>query len=179
MTAAFQVSRTLCTLGPEGTDAEYAAKLLTEDVALFPTFRQAMDHAYEHDLFALVACGYLQKIDGQISDTWIDLNYTYATTMWIVHCFPLALKPLCFARRKTIQVPQSIVTHPSTEQFVRQYYPHLSIHYVDSKPQAVVATANGDYDLCVGSLDVVERYSNLEVLEVLQTQMVWAVYQRL
>lgn len=174
-------SKPVVTLGPSGTDSEHAARHLTDQIRLVASFEEAMETAYREDLYALVCCGYKRKQNGVVVESWVDLNFRYLNRLEVMGTYSAPTKPMCIARNRNSKQAQSMVIHPSTEEFLSSF-PHitagLKLDYVNNKPSAVQMTARGEFDLCIGSLDVVHSHPELEVLEVFQPQMVWSVYHK-
>lgn len=176
--SSLEIKTPIATLGPCGTDAERIAKMFSSNIVLCDTFAAAMEKAYNEDLTALICCGFIQKEKDALTDCWVDLNFRYLNKMEIVHCFFFPTKPMCIAKRKDCKNPKSIIIHPSTETFVKHLRGKYEINYIDNKPGAVKSVSEGKYEMCIGSLDIVEKHDELEVLEVFEPTMVWSLYQR-
>lgn len=168
----------IVTLGPAGTDAETQAKRISTRIILKDSFPEAMECAFRHNAYALVACGYKKVEEGRIVDTWVDLNFRYDTKMKIVKTYTAGTKPICFVIRVDCLTPRTIVVHPATQEFVKLSNPNLVISYVDAKPDAVRLTAIGRFDSCLGSKDVIQKYSNLKVVKTFYPTMIWALYEK-
>lgn len=166
------------TLGPTGTDAEHAALSLGQNVGLCSSFREAMSVAYHTNVTALVACGYIDRINEVVTDSWVNLHFSYIDRMEVIDTFYLPTKPMCIARRNDRSNLSSVALHPATEELARLYCPKAVRHYVSNKPLAVGLAVNGDTDACIGSIDVVSMYDCLQVVRVFRPQMVWALYAR-
>lgn len=171
---------TVATLGPAGTDAETMARQLTQDVVLCDSFSAAMDHAITNGTQALIACGYKEIAGKRIVDTWVDLHFRSYGKVKIVNTYCRKTKPMCIAKRRGCENPGSIVIHPATESFVplAPWKKNLEVSYVNAKPKAAEQAADGLFDSCIASCDVVKQYNNLEIVKVLEPQMVWALYER-
>jgi hypothetical protein len=168
----------LVTLGPSGTDSETLAKSIAETVILKPSFPEVMEYAFEKELLALIPCGYKKKEQEAITDTWVDLHFRSMGKMEVIETLYRPTKLMCLAKRYDIEVPRNIVIHPATEAYALEISPKVEIHYVDNKPEAVQLTAQGIFDMCIGSIDVVEKFPELKPLKLYNQQMVWVVYKK-
>ncbi|MGF9820108.1 hypothetical protein [Brevibacillus agri] len=168
----------IATLGPSGTDAEHVARSLSNRVILCESFNESMEYSYQNNVLALICCGYIDIKNGVSVDGWVDLNFRYLNKMEIVKTFDMPTKPICIAKRFDCIHPKTLVLHPATKVFADKIPYNLETHYVNNKPTAVKLVDDGKYDMCIGSLDVVQKYNHLEVLETFQPKMIWALYQR-
>ncbi|SDF91193.1 hypothetical protein SAMN04488542_12039 [Fontibacillus panacisegetis] len=169
------------TLGPKGTDAENIATKISEEVILLDSFNASLEYAYNNNTIALISAGYINRGDrGEITESWVDLNFVYTGKMEMFECFYSPTKPICLAKHKFCTSPSTIAIHPSTEKLLT----HLAkdspsaITYVNNKPAAVQMVVDQKVDMCLGSLDVITKYDNLEILDVIRPDMIWTLYRR-
>ena len=177
---------TLATLGPSGSDSENAARLIVKDlelhaeVLLFSSFEQALEHASTRNGLALVPAAYQQKDpQGNTKHSWADLNFKIETDsvlqLWAARVLPL--KKLALAKRKDGGAPNTVTLHPATQFYAETFLPSAKAIYVSNKPDAVRRCSEGFADACLGSLDVVDGYSNLEVIRTFGANMCWTIYR--
>lgn len=172
-------SKLIATLGPNGTDSEAMAKKVGDKIVLQPSFEAAMNYAYRKDTYALVPCGYKKIEDAQIVDTWVDLSFRFMNKMKVVKIYCEDVKPMAIAIRSECNQPKTLIIHPATEEFRKLVKGSVITHYASSKPEAVRLTAEGKYDMCIGSKDFIRKYTNLKIIRTFKPQMVWALYERL
>ncbi|MEW1700731.1 hypothetical protein [Streptomyces sp. NPDC091278] len=168
------------TLGPAGTNAQAEAARLFGDVVLEPSFESAMRTAYDEGAHALVAAGFVQRDEQQVTDLWVDLHFRHLGRMMVDATWESPTKRMCVAtgpRALRLADVRSVALHPATEVFARRYVPRAARQYVDAKPLAVQRAADGTADACVGSLDVVGRHPALTVRAVFEPTMVWILYR--
>lgn len=165
----------IVTLGPMGTDASVIAHSLSNKVIFKDSFKQTMEYAFIHKFAALICCGFIERKNGEIQG-WVDLNFLYLDRMKLVHSFHAKTKMMCLAKRRDCQEPNTIVIHPATQTFADKYAHGIEIHYTNNKPSAVQLTAEGLYDMCIGSVDIVCQYESLEILSTFRPSMVWTIY---
>lgn len=184
MIAPIVSTKDIATLGPAGTDSENAAKRILESqqipghVVLCESFEAAKEHAIQNNSYFLIPTAYaVRGADGTVKDTWGDFNFREADRLEIVDSFALPLKDMCVAKNKDCINPQSVALHPATEVFAQKYTPDLRRDYIHSKPLAVEQCSRGESDMCIGSADVIERFSNLEIIERFNPKMVWVLYK--
>ena len=170
----------ISTLGPSRTDSAHEARKRSSNVLLFPSFADAIDHAEEINGYALVPTGYLDYREGELADTWVDMHFRLLGRMRIVDLWVSATKPMCLAinlqRVADRESIRSISLHPATAVFARQTCGDAEITFFSSKPMAVEAAVNGQFDACIGSVDVVAD-SPLEPIDYFHTTMVWTLYR--
>lgn len=180
----------IATLGPEGSDSQMAALEIRnmmfvyrsqEPIHLLPSFKEARDFAIENDTYFLIPAAFSARdLDGKVLDTWGDWHFR-EEDMNIRYSFLVPLQEMAIAKRKDVGDLKSIVLHPATEVFAQKYFPEVEKIYSKSKPIAVKDCSEGIADLCIGSVPVIERFDNLEivkkVIEKDQKMMLWAVYQ--
>lgn len=171
--------RVISTLGPSGTDSAHEARKCSSNVLLFPSLADAIDHAEETNGYALVPTGYLDFREGELADAWVDVHFRLLGRMRIVHLWESATKPMCLAiNRQRVadrESIRSIALHPATAVFARQACGDAEITFLSSKPMAVEAAVNGQFDACIGSIDVVAD-SPLEPIDYFHPTMVWTLY---
>ncbi|GGT56046.1 hypothetical protein GCM10010207_65140 [Streptomyces atratus] len=174
-------STAVATLGPVGTDAHAVADKLFSNVVLTESFAAAMTYGEQHDIYALVAAGFLERSEVDVVDSWVDLHFRSLDRMLLATIWESSTKTMCIAtntrRADTLDDVRRIAIHPATAVFARKYAPQASIRYVNAKPTAVEWADQGEVDACVGSLDVVQKAANLVVQEVFTPTMVWCLYQ--
>ncbi|MFJ3220241.1 hypothetical protein ACIPLC_30515 [Kitasatospora sp. NPDC086801] len=174
-------STAVATLGPVGTDAHAVADGLFSDVVLTESFAAAMAYGAQHDTYALVAAGFLERGEADVVDSWVDLHFRSMDRMLLATIWESSTKTMCIAtnmrRVDTLDDVRRIAIHPATAVFARKYAPQASIRYANAKPIAVEWADQGEVDACVGSLDVVRKAANLVVQEVFTPTMVWCLYQ--
>lgn len=167
------------TLGPAGTDAHHVATQFGE-VELVGTFPQAMEAAWHQNVHALICPGYVQQYEDHIVDTWVSLHFRYLGRMEVQHVWNAPTKPMCAAVNMTkvsrLADARTVALHPSTAAFAEQYLPQARRLFVPAKPLAVEAAAAGEACACIGSEDVIAKYSQLTVLARFQPQMLWCLY---
>jgi hypothetical protein len=170
----------ISTLGPSGTDSAYEARKCSSNVLLFPSFADAIEHAEETNGYALVPTGYLDFREGQLVDSWVDMHFRLLGRMRIVDLWESATKPMCLAiNRQRVagrESIRSIALHPATAEFARQTCDNAEITFFSSKPMAVEAAVNGQFDACIGSVDMVAD-SPLEPTDYFNATMVWTLYR--
>lgn len=170
----------ISTLGPGGTDSANEARKRSSTVLLFPSFVAAVENARRTNGFALVPTGYLDILDGNLADSWVDMHFRLLGRMRIVDVWESPTKVMCLAiNRERVADRASIRTiasHPATAVFARQTCADAEITFVTSKPLAVEAAAHGQVDACIGSVDVVTEFS-LDPLDHFHPTMVWTLYQ--
>lgn len=175
-----RVDGVISTLGPSETDAAHEARKFSSHVRLFPSFNEAVEYAQRTNEYALIPGGYLNIQKGKLVDAWVDLHFRLQGRMKIVDLWESATKPMCLAinrervaNRETIG---SIALHPATTVFARQTCGDAELAFFDSKPLAVAATVNGEFDACIGSSDTVAA-SPLEPVAFFHPTMVWILYR--
>ncbi|MGW0047018.1 ferredoxin [Nocardia cyriacigeorgica] len=170
----------IVTLGPAGTDAEAEARKQTSVVRLVDSFADAMAAATAGEVLALVAAGYLAlDADDRTVDSWVDQHFTHTGVLRLHRCWESPTKPMCLAVRRDLPRQASVATvatHPATRVFAARYAPGAQLVSVDAKPLAARAAAHGEVDACIASVDVVARYSQLDVRVEWQPTMVWLLY---
>lgn len=172
----------IVTLGPEGTDAECVARNISNRVFLCDSFRDSMKYAYDKNKHALISAGYIRKNEnGAIIDCWVDINFLYIGKMELVDSFFMPTKEMCLAKHVDAKNPESLVIHPSTEMILQHFsFPvPKKLMYTDSKPNAVNMVRERRADMCLGSRDVIEKCSELVILDVINPHMVWTVYKKI
>lgn len=175
--------RDLVTLGPSGTDSENAAKQIMQmqnipgEIVLCNSFYNAIEHAVGNNSYCLIPAAFQRQENGVIVDTWGNLNFREGSRLELLNATVLPLKEMCFARNLQIAVPETIALHPSTGVFADIYAPNLKRVIIDSKPLAVRACSEGRADACIGSVDVVNSFGNLEIEQRFQPNMIWALYR--
>ncbi|PFL25297.1 hypothetical protein COJ07_01050 [Bacillus cereus] len=178
-------NKSIVTLGPRGTDADAAAKLISKDKVLFAnSFPEAMKLAYDQDLYALICCGYKGDIFDNQQEAWVDLNFRYHGLMSIVSIYKFRTKKMGLAKRIDIGKPNQIAIHPSTMELLKRFYKEPiddlhGIEFINNKPTVVELTAKKYFDMCIGSLDVISQYKNLEVIAEFQPEMIWTLYEKI
>jgi hypothetical protein len=181
------MSRTLATLGPAGSDSENAARVLAPQlpgpcaVVLLDSFAAALRYAIAHDGFALLPAAYQEKdAHGRTQVSWADTHFQVEADgeleLWLARVLPL--KELALAKRKGVNEPQTIALHAAVQYYASTFLPGAAPAYHTSKPAAVHACAEGRADACLGSLDVVLRYPELEVLRTFSARMCWTIYRK-
>jgi hypothetical protein len=170
----------ISTLGPSGTDSATEAGKYSSQVVLFPSFAAAVENARQTNGFALVPTGYLDILNGNLADSWVDMHFRLLGRMRIVDVWESPTKAMCLAvnrdRVADRSAIRSIAAHPATAVFARQSCAGAEITFVTSKPLAVEAAATGQVDACIGSADVVAEYA-LQPLDYFHPTMVWTLYQ--
>jgi hypothetical protein len=180
---ADQSTAAVVTLGPEGTDAHAEARRRFVNVELRSSFRDTMQHAYDHDAYALLAAGFVQMSGNTLVDSWVRLHFQYHVKMELFETWHSPTKPICVAvhrrhRDRSLAELSSVALHPATEAFADMFMVGPTRAYVDAKPLAARMAAVGEADACIASVDVVERYPELCVVERFQPDMVWCLYRR-
>lgn len=171
------------TLGPSGTDAHAeAVRIGGENIALFPSFRAAIDDSETHGGRALVAAGYLDMSNGSVVDSWVDLHFSKLRSMTMVGVWESPTKPMCVAVHSEfsgeIADIRTAASHPATLQFVREHLPvDVAVSTVRAKPEAARLVSEQVVEACIGSVDVVESIENLKILKKLEATMVWCLYE--
>ena len=172
-------SGVVSTLGPKGTDSEHEALAHFSEIRLFPSFADACHHAQETDGYALVPTGCLEYKNGELAVAWVDLHFSLIQRMRLVAVWESPTKPMCLAinrdRVTNRELIRTIALHRATAVFAKQACAGADITYVNSKPLAVNAAANGQVDACIGSVDVVAK-TPLEPVEIFNPTMVWTLY---
>ena len=175
----------IATLGPSGTDSEAAAKKILEEkglpgeVVLCDSFEAAKKHAIENNSYFLIPAAYVVRVrDGSVKDTWGDFNFREMDRLETIDAVVSPLKDMGVAKNKDCNNPQSVALHPATDVFAEKYVPDLRREYILSKPLAVKECSEGKADMCIGSIDVIERFENLEIVEIFKPKMVWVLYKR-
>jgi len=174
--------REIWTLGPCGTDAEAEGHRLGADVRLADSFAEAMARACETQSSALVAAGYLAADPSAVGSAWVDLHFGYSTRMRMDDLWESPTKPMALAVRGDLGLAdiRSVALHPSTRALLDPVLgPDVARHTVDAKPLAVALLARGEVDACLGSIDVIEAYDGLRVVEEFHPTMVWCLYAAL
>lgn len=167
----------LYTLGPVGTDAYNIAKKITNNIELCESFPLAMERAFINKEYALICCGYINKDENkQVIDSWVNLNFNYLNKMKIIDSFFHKTKTMCIAKNKEKETIERVIIHPATECFLDYINFDGEVVYSNNKPTAVLLTAMGDYDACIGSKDIVKQYSQLDIMVEFSPQMVWCIY---
>lgn len=167
----------IVTLGPEGTDASCMARKLTQNVILKDSFRAAMQFAYNYHKCALICCGYIDKYNNTLVDSWVDMNFNYFGKMNIIDIFYDYTEEMCLAKRKGLEgKPRTAIIHPATQAFLDCDIE--KIEYTNNKPTAVKKVAEGKYDLCIGSVNYVKMFDNIEIIKEFHPQMVWTIYSQ-
>lgn len=171
----------VATLGPVGTDAHAEASRLFDDIVLTDSFAEAVAYGEQHQTYALVAAGFIERSASDITDSWVDLHFRAYGRMTLAAVWEQNTKAMCIAtnpqRAETLDAVRRIAIHPATAVFARKYTPQAEVVYVNAKPIAVECASQGTVDACVGSLDVVTRASNLMVHDVFRPTMVWCLYE--
>ena len=168
-------NKAVYTLGPVGTDAYNIARRITNNIELCDTFPSALKKAYENNQYALICCGYLERKTNYITDSWVDLNFLYFDKMKIIDVF-VNTKTMCVAKNIKKDF-NDIIIHPATKYFLKYINFKGEVFYSNNKPEAVYNAAIGKYDACIGSKDIVEKFSTLKIIEEFTPQMVWCVYE--
>lgn len=178
---------TLATLGPSGSDSEHAAQLLAREpdlassVVLCPSFEAALAHARDHEGLALVPAAYQQKDAGGITrNSWADLHFRIETEgrleLWQARVLPL--KEMAVAKRAGVDVLKTAAIHAATAYYAQTFLAGVQLSYCDSKPEAVRRCASGEVDACIGSVEVIEKWPQLVVLQRFVARMCWTVYRQ-
>jgi len=172
--------REVATLGPVGTDAEHEARRIAPVLHLCGSFPDAMLYALRNGVHALVPAGYIDVVQGVVADSWVALHFNYDGRMQILRTWHQPTKPMCLAMRRDLEIATQeglrLALHPATAAFAERFMPDAQHLTVRSKPRAVELAAHGDAEACIGSVDVVERYANLRVVQVFAPVMVWCLY---
>lgn len=172
--------RTIVTLGPEGTDAHAEALKHFSDVQLAPSFPEAMRSAHQNGHLALVAAGYLRYDAAATTDSWVDLHFRHHPEMVLLHVWQSPTKPMCVAvnqtRARSIADIKSLALHPATRAIAEKLSINAAMTFVNAKPIAVERAAAGEFDACIGSVDVVAKFPALRAVRALQPTMVWCLY---
>lgn len=137
-----------------------------------------MELAYQSDSCALIPCGYKKTNKNGVTETWVDLHFSYYGKMKVVDALLLKTQPMCVAINKKYSAINNIALHPATEAFVDLFFPFAKRYFTENKPEAVRLAASGECSACIGSVDVVKQYSNLKILKRFNPQMMWAVHSR-
>jgi prephenate dehydratase len=161
----------IATLGPKGTDADYLARTLTRRVFLEHSFRAALERAAEGECAALVACGCRSE-----TETWVDLHFEFCSSLRIVQTFAAPTKTMCLASRHPGPF-RHVAAYPAVWTLARRYAPEAEVIPCASKPDAVLACADGRADACIGSLDVATAHG-LMIIEAFGATMAWTLYAR-
>ncbi|MFT4326717.1 MAG: hypothetical protein ACMXYK_04405 [Candidatus Woesearchaeota archaeon] len=174
----------IATLGPEGTDSEAVAKYLKErgiaaEIVLCKTFRDALHYARENGSYLLVPTAYVDKDEnGVLKDSWGKMHFELLGEFTLEEVFERQLQKMCVAQRSDVQTPSNIALHPATDQFAYKYLgDKLRRSYLKAKPEAVRRCSEGEFDMCIGSVPVVEQFDNLEIIERFSPTMVWTLYK--
>lgn len=179
--------RTLATLGPLGSDSENAARILVSlipgpcGIVLLDSFGAVLRHTVQNGGFALIPAAYQEKdARGQTQESWADTHFRVESNgeleLWLAYVLPL--KKLALAKQRGFDQARTIALHASTQYYASTYFPEAAPTYHSSKPAAVLSCAQGEADVCIGSLDVVQRYPELEVLRTFAARMCWTIYRR-
>ena len=172
---------TVATLGPAGTDAHAEASRLFPDVVLAESFSEAVAYGEQHGTYVLVAAGFIERNETDVTDSWVDLHFRSYGRMSLKAVWEQQTKAMCIAvntgRADSLEAVRRVAIHPATAVFARKYVPKATVCYVNAKPIAVDLANDGTVDACVGSLDVVAKAPNLKVHEVFRPTMVWCLYE--
>lgn len=173
----------IVTLGPEGTDSHNIAKKLSNNIILQSSFEQAMQYAFENKHLCLLCCGFVEIHGETIVNTWDNIHFSYYKKMAIIEAFFCDTKPMALAIKDNLgHKPYTLIIHPSTKPLIGNFKSDIidnaQIIYVNNKPEAVEKVVSAGYDACLGSLDIISKYSCLRVIKTFFPQMVWALYQR-
>ncbi|WP_326621699.1 hypothetical protein OHA57_39010 (plasmid) [Streptomyces anulatus] len=172
---------TVATLGPAGTDAHAEATRHFGRVLLADSFNAAMDLGLSDDVLVLIAAGFVERDEHTVVDSWVDMHFRNFDRMSLVATWESSTKPMCvavnLARAASMDTMRSIAIHPATAAFARKFVPHATPRYVNAKPIAVQWAKEGRADGCIGSLDIVQENTELEVQRIWQPTMVWCLYE--
>ena len=170
----------VATLGPDGTDAHAEAMRLEANVHLCDSFPEAMAYAEANACLALVAAGYLD-LHAKSQATWVDLHFSFLDRLRLHSVWESPTKEMCVAvqrgRHVDLDTVRSVALHASTRSLVTGVFDaDVDLQYVRAKPLAVQRLASGEVDACVGSVDVVNRHGELDIVESFSPSMVWCLY---
>lgn len=170
----------IATLGPSLSDSAVVAHSITSRVKLCSSFPLAISWALEKNSRALVPCGFLGAEKESVG--WVDLHFASISKLQCYEVFLNPLQPLALARRKGSS-GSTVAIHPATrsllkaEEFSKFFSSEPEVLEVVSKPLGVNQTAAGLTDYCIGSAPDIRRYKNLEILNTINANMVWALYK--
>lgn len=172
---------TVATLGPAGTDAHAEAARHFGRVLLADSFNAAMDLGLSEGVQVLVAAGFVERDEHTLVDSWVDMHFRNYDRIRLVATWESPTKPMCVAvnraRATSLDTVDSLAIHPATAAFARKFVPHAVPRYVNAKPIAVQWAVEGLVDGCIGSLDIVQENSELDVKHIWQPTMVWCLYE--
>ncbi|MFT4303509.1 MAG: hypothetical protein ACMXYG_03020 [Candidatus Woesearchaeota archaeon] len=175
----------IATLGPSGTDSENVAKQLIQqqvarEIVLCKSFRESLEYARKNNTYLLIPAAYIDKDDqGKLCDSWGRMHFELMDEFKIKDVFERPLQELCIAKKRDVINPNSIIIHPATENFVDRYVDSkVRRYYSKSKPEAVQRCSLENFDMCIGSVPVVEQFANLEIIKRFSPTMVWILYQQ-
>jgi prephenate dehydratase len=173
----------ITTLGPRGTDSENAAtkikslRDISGEIILCESFRNAIKMAINNNNYCLIPAAFSDKDNnGMIIDNWTAINFI-EEEIELVDAIILPLKEMCIAKRNNIETINSIILHTATEPFANKYFPGIKKIYCQSKPLAVKLCNDGIADACIGSRDVIEYTTQLQIIKSIRKNMVWTLYQ--
>lgn len=167
------------TLGPVGTDADAEARSRFGVVRLHDSFAEAMERAFAEGNLALVSAGFVERDSQGYADTWVNLHFRWNGRLDLVDSWHSPTKLMCLATavdnvRSAADV-RTLALHASTEELA-MVASSASRTYFRAKPLAVAAASDGSFDACLGSIDVVQRFPHMRVLETISPKMVWCLY---
>lgn len=169
----------VATLGPAETDAATLAARISERVHLVDSFRDAMAFACADDTAAaLVPCGYVARTPLGLLETWTDLHFEFSDRLQIVACWNEPTRPMCLAANTHGTTHGTLVSHAATRWFAERFAPGMELHYASNKPDAARLCAEGQFDMCIASADVVRRHAALRIVQTFDAEMVWVLYLR-
>lgn len=168
------------TLGPSGTDAEAVALTRYHDIRLVESFRVAMELAWRHGGRALICAGYLRRDPEttHVVDSWVQMHFEWLQRMDLVEVWKHPTKEMGLAVGQGHEEVRSVAVHPSTLPLLPDEWQDAELHFVDAKPQAVLEVVHQEADACLGSVDIIEAFAELEVVETFAPQMIWCEYAR-
>jgi hypothetical protein len=168
----------IATLGPSDTDAATLAARLAGSIHLVADFRAAMEYACLEEAAALVPCGYVARTEDGVQETWTDLHFEFSDRLRVDACWSEPTRPMCLAVSDRGTTGGTIVTHAATKWFANRFATGSKVHYVSNKPDAARLCAEGRFDMCIASVDVVRATPALRILRTFAPEMVWVLYTR-
>ena len=172
-------NKVIFTLGPKGTDAEFQARQLANEVVLTASFSEAMSTAFENNCLALVACGFIKNEGDKVIESWIDLHYSYFGKMRTKKAWASPTKPMQLIKRLGHdREVKRIALHPATKVFAQNHLGGAELIFVDNKPAAMELLNMDKVDAAIVSTDMILCPEKFTVIDEFMPEMVWVLYEK-
>ncbi len=167
----------ICTLGPVGTDSEFLARRLSNNVILKDNFQEVINAIIENEVSTgLIPCGYKSSTTG---DSWVDFHFKYYQDLKVLKILHENTKNMILIGNLTGD-KDIISLHPATISLLPNSLSNIQRDLVNNKPMAIKNCLNYNYKYAIISEDIFIKHIALEyqIVEIARfnPSMVWTLY---